>query len=62
MDDLIPSIAHEDALPHYLFDIWHILTSICNRTSEVYGAMLKLEDIININKFTDPLEVEVILL
>ena len=58
-DDITPSRAYEDSLPNYLFDLWHILFKVKGKIPEVHGAMLTLEDVININKDTVPFEVEV---
>ncbi len=58
-DDIKASRAYEEGLPNIVFDVWHILTGVCNKMPDVSGAMLTLEDIININKYTNPFEVEV---
>jgi hypothetical protein len=60
--DITPSRAYEDTLPSFLFDLWHILTALCNKFPTVLGGMLSLEDVININKYTSPFELEVILI
>ena len=59
MEDITPSRAFEDTLPTFLFDLWHIVTSICNKFPQVLGGMISLEDVININKYTSAFEVEV---
>ena len=59
VEDITPSRAFEDTLPTFLFDLWHIVTSICNKFPQVLGGMISLEDVININKYTSPFEVEV---
>jgi hypothetical protein len=54
------AVYEEETFPSQVFfDLWHIITSICNKMPEVTGGMLTLEDILNINKATEPLEVEV---
>ena len=58
-EDITPSRAYEDCLPPFLFDLWHIVTGLCNKFPTVLGGMLSLEDVININKYTSPFEVEV---
>lgn len=58
-EDITPSRAYEDTLPTFLFELWHVLTGICNKFPTVLGGMLSLEDVININKYTAAFEVEV---
>ena len=59
IEDITPSRAYEDTLPPFLFDLWHVLTGICNKFPGIMGGMLSLEDIININKYTSAFELEV---
>lgn len=59
VEEITPSRAFEDTLPTFLFDLWHIVTSICNKFPQVLGGMISLEDVININKYTSAFEVEV---
>lgn len=59
LEDITPSKLIEDYLPSYIFEIWNVVTLICSKMTEVQGCMLTLEDIININKTTEPFEVEV---
>jgi hypothetical protein len=59
IEDITPSRAYEDTLPSFLFELWHILIQIGNQLPNVQGAMLTMEDVININKETSPFEIEV---
>jgi len=42
-EDLIPIRQEDDFFKHYIFELWSIVSEICNKTVEVQGGMLTLE-------------------